>query len=510
MEWKACNKLARTRVVCAGALVSLGLGCTDAPPSAGTATAPAGMSKGGAPGVSTPVTIAANGGSSGAAPRAGGSGASAPAAPAGTQAPVASASGALPCDVEQIIAAKCQTCHGVEPIGGAPMPLTKASDFSAQMTSRTTLPGQNMSVTALVRTRIHDASKPMPPGALLPDNERALITAWLDRGAPQAAAGEATCNAPQPTQPAQPSEPPPNPDGTRCYTFRNHGQPVPGDTTPYTILPGEQYVSFYYTAPWKEASELVRWRTLYDNRKVLHHWLFYSTLGNSMDGSFLPSIGTHIGDAAQLIAGWAVGGNDVSMPEGVGLRLPAPGAGLMVEFHFYNTGVAPELDTSAIELCVVPAGSLEHTAGMTWLGTENFNGPLGMPPKVGSSFEGTCLPSRTGMNATDPIHIFTLWPHMHKHGRNMRSVINRADGRREEVFNKPFDFNFQITYPAEIDLYPGDTITSTCDFFNTSNAPVAFGPSSDQEMCYQFAFSYPAGALDNGIPSLVGATNTCW
>jgi hypothetical protein len=30
-------------------------------------------------------------------------------------------------------------------------------------------------------------------------------------------------------------------------------------------------------------------------------------------------------------------------------------------------------------------------------------------------------------------------------------------------------------------------------------------------MCYQFAFSYPAGALEKpGNFSLIGATNTCW
>ena len=45
---------------------------------------------------------------------------------------------------------------------------------------------------------------------------------------------------------------------------------------------------------------------------------------------------------------------------------------------------------------------------------------------------------------------------------------------------------------------------------NISSGNVAFGPSTEQEMCYQFAFSYPAGALENGILSLVGATNTCW
>jgi hypothetical protein len=183
---------------------------------------------------------------------------------------------------------------------------------------------------------------------------------------------------------------------------------------------------------------------------------------------------------------------------------------LLLEWHFYNTGVSPAEDKSGVQICVMPAGSRKKTAGMTWLGTENFNGPFGMPPKAASSFSGTCIPSRAGMNATDPIHIFTLWPHMHTYGRNMKSVINRANGTQEEIFNKPFDFNYQITYPTSLDLMPGDTITSTCDFQNTSNNSVAFGPSTTQEMCYQFAFSYPAGALDNGVLSLVGANNTCW
>jgi hypothetical protein len=104
-----------------------------------------------------------------------------------------------------------------------------------------------------------------------------------------------------------------------------------------------------------------------------------------------------------------------------------------------------------------------------------------------------------------------MWPHMHKWGRHMKSTVTRAaTGAVENVFDMPFDFNYQISYEASIQLQPGDSITSTCTFDNQSAAPVAFGPSSDQEMCYQFAFSWPAGALDNGVLSLVGATNTCW
>lgn len=99
---------------------------------------------------------------------------------------------------------------------------------------------------------------------------------------------------------------------------------------------------------------------------------------------------------------------------------------------------------------------------------------------------------------------------MHQLGRNMRSVVNRAGGAVEEVFNKPFDFNQQIHYEANVDIHPGDTITSTCTFFNNTQAAVPFGPSSEQERCYQFVFSYPAGALRNGAFGLNGATNNCW
>jgi hypothetical protein len=414
----------------------------------------------------------------------------------------------LPCAVGAIVAAKCQQCHGAALVGGAPMPLLTDADFRKSIKSLTTQPGMTVEVAKLVNMRIHDSARPMPPSGGLSAAELSTLTSWIESGAPGGAAADASCAVPPMTAPDKPAEPPAA--GVTCYDLRVHGVPESGDTTPYSVIPGEHYVSFFYDAPWKVPSELVSWRTLYDNKALLHHWLLYSTLGSEIDGAFLPSIGTHVGDDAQLVAGWAVGGNDVDMPDGVGLRMPAPGAGLMLEWHYYNSTGALAEDSTAVQVCLVPAGTLQHTAGMTWLGTEFFNGPAGMPPGQRSDFEGTCYPSREGMTNDDPIRIFTLWPHMHKYGRNMRSTVNRADGRVEEVFNKPFDFNQQITYDAAIDLFPGDSITSTCTFDNTSDFAVAFGPSTEQEMCYQFAFSYPAGALDNFVFSLVGATNTCW
>jgi hypothetical protein len=80
----------------------------------------------------------------------------------------------------------------------------------------------------------------------------------------------------------------------------------------------------------------------------------------------------------------------------------------------------------------------------------------------------------------------------------------------ETVFDKPFDFNHQVHYPQNIKLNPGDTITSTCTFNNTTDKGVPFGESTDTEMCYQFTFAWPAHSLENHASSLIGASNTCW
>src|SRR5437016_461945 len=65
-------------------------------------------------------------GSSGTTGVFGTGGGAAAAGPVGGGGPV---TGSIPCDVNNIIKARCQTCHGANPIGGAPMPLVTESDF---------------------------------------------------------------------------------------------------------------------------------------------------------------------------------------------------------------------------------------------------------------------------------------------------------------------------------------------------------------------------------------------
>ena len=81
---------------------------------------------------------------------------------------------------------------------------------------------------------------------------------------------------------------------------------------------------------------------------------------------------------------------------------------------------------------------------------------------------------------------------------------------REHLAGSTDDVAFVEAGAHYITLEPGETIVSTCTFQNMGSRTVGFGTSTDQEMCYQFAVSYPAHALDNGVISLIGASNTCW
>jgi hypothetical protein len=412
-------------------------------------------------------------------------------------------SASLPCAVSKALIANCQQCHGAQQIGGAPMPLVTYADIKKMAVTK-----PSMSVQQLALVRLNDVAMPMPPGGKISAADKKILTDWLTAGATPAPASEPSCDTSGVTAPeadyktglvAKPGE--------TCYDLPTHGGQTPGDKTVYSVVPGEHYEQFYFKTPWPAGVVATRFGAKFDNIKVLHHWLLFTSAKSvSMDGTHETTAGTQLGDTAQLIGGWAVGGKNVEFPADMGFELPSAEL-LNAQWHFYNQGTANETDASMVQVCTVPAAMRKNIASMTFLGTEDFNGIFGMPPHETSQFGGTCTNESAG-----PVTIWAFWPHMHKLGRRMTSVITRVDGKTEMAFDSAFDFNLQIHYPLSpmLVLQPGDSITSTCTFENNTNAAVAFGPSTEQEMCYQFAFTYPARAIDNGVISLIGATNTCW
>jgi hypothetical protein len=197
------------------------------------------------------------------------------------------------------------------------------------------------------------------------------------------------------------------------------------------------------------------------------------------------------------------------------MELPSQGTTLNVQWHFYNSTNQAQADASKVQVCTVPKGSRPHIGSISWLGTEDLGGNVwfggaGMPPKKESTFTTTCTPLRTGMAANEPIHIMLFEPHMHKIGKHMKTIANRLDGTTKVLMDEPFSFGSETHYNVGYELMPGETLTTSCTFNNNTNAGVPFGESSDTEMCYQFTFAWPAHALVNYAPSLLGVPDTCW
>jgi hypothetical protein len=516
------------------ALVSAGVGCGATPASSNNSP----MGTAGAPSVGLP-------GASPVGPTLPGSSNGVTAMP-GSTAPVA---GAVPCDVDTVVKSRCQTCHGATPIGGAPMSLVTLADFKSDHVVRTTKPlmGQTVKVYELARIRINgEMNTPkMPQGASLVPADFMVLNAWLAAGAQAGAAcpsgstggGGTTGGAgtamgtggmggsgivnPVGGSPiiadTTPDQCAGDPNlfkplvavpGETCYEFQTHGVTGVADTSKFMIPTGESYNQFYFAIPWQPGTVATRFGAKFDNLAVLHHWLGFSTTSGQPAGTVSPNVtGTTLGEGTELVGGWAVGGCNVNFPPDMGLKLPDSG-GIMIQWHHFNSTGAPAMDGSSVQWCTVPAAMRPNIGGLTFLGTEDLNGPTGMPAGQESKFSGTCT-----NNSGKPITIVGFDPHMHLLGTHMTSTVQRAGGGPMEMpFDHSFLFDHQVNYMLSKGyvLQPGDSITSTCTFNNTTTANVAFGQSTKQEMCYQFTFAYPYGALNNGVISLIGAGNTCW
>jgi Copper type II ascorbate-dependent monooxygenase, C-terminal domain len=197
------------------------------------------------------------------------------------------------------------------------------------------------------------------------------------------------------------------------------------------------------------------------------------------------------------------------LPSDVGFQIPG-GSGQMflLEMHYINTTSSTVADSTGLKLCATRTAR-PHTASLTWLGTEDLDGPAGMPPHATSTFSGICNPARNGLAGADDIHLLMLVPHMHLLGISSHTILYRADGTSETLLDQPYDYASPQVYRMDVLLHDGDTLQTSCVYNNTTDNNVAFGPTLSDEMCYMFALAYPATALDHPGLSLVGAMDTC-
>jgi len=462
------------------------------------------------------------------------------------------------CAVEALLETACASCHAAEPLYGSPMPLLSVADLLAPSVTDPARRVVDLSVervvddtspmppspnpmlreTEVALLRAVATSAAVAPCDTLPDagtdagpepdaDEPADhdVADELDEGAADAAAdvvadtdrdagADATTDTPRDTTgdaapdvaadvvadivadvaadaavdaPFDPSE---------CewtIEMRANAGPDGGEfTVPNS---SNHYECFYFAPTWTGDAHGLRFRSIIDDARVVHHWLLYAEAGAGTPGTHRGCSGSH--ENATLVAGWAPGGDDWVMPPNVGLEMPGDTT-YFIEIHYANPRRLSTTDSSGVEICGTST-LREHTAGTHWLGTETIL----LAGAGDHRTTGTCNP-----NLTEPAHILRSWPHMHRYGRRMESYILRRDGARELLLDEPFAFDNQISHDTPFVINPGDRIQTTCHY-TTDTFLVTFGPNTEQEMCYNFVVAWPAGAFNTGGGIRGGSDNFC-
>ena len=284
------------------------------------------------------------------------------------------------------------------------------------------------------------------------------------------------------------------------YLLKAHGASMPGDTSKFTVESGAEHLTmFYFATPWSGDVQVLEVRVRLDNARVVHHWALYSVDNpEARDGAVRsggPLFYVPVPAGSRILHAAATGAPGLRMPEGVGLQVPSgPGTALATEFHYFNANDVAALDASAVEVCVT-SKKRQHEAASHVLGRVTFT----LPAHALTEVSATCRP----MAPHADIHLLSVLPHMHQLGVGSTWTLNRANGDRVSLLDVPFAFNEQRAYALpDVVMRPGDSLTTTCTYENMTDALVASGDRTEDEMCQPMVLAWPAGALKNGVLSM--------
>jgi hypothetical protein len=382
------------------------------------------------------------------------------------------------CKVKAILDKSCVACHTTPAAGGAPFPLTTHAELTLD---HPTKPGKK--IYQRVGVRIHaDQSQAeglvvMPPGSPIAAGDAALIDAWVAAGAP---AGEnPTCTPPggvtPPTGDPGETEEWPLKECDAVYKIVAHG--AGGVDTPATAPPGqESHPQIAWDAPWgDEEVQAIAFKTITDNRAILHHWIL-----NGRPGGFL--------------TGWAPGEDGIKkMRPDVGMLMPTGKGSLNLDMHYFNNSTKAESDNSGVEVCVVKKENFRKNNAA--VATSLTSLLISIPPNSQHEVKASCT-----VTGTTPVTLLSASPHAHKLAVRMVFTVKKKNGETITMHDMPFAFGDQKSYKLEppIVIENGDVINTSCFYANTTSRTVRFGESTNDEMCFNFALYYPAGALKCG------------
>ena len=207
------------------------------------------------------------------------------------------------------------------------------------------------------------------------------------------------------------------------------------------------------------------------------------------------------------------GQNGVLFPEGVGMRIgdgPLDLRRLILEVHYDKANEYPRVrDRSGIRLWTVPRDdAVVHRAGVFSVADPFARLPQSLPPgETKVTYDTFCPPGCTKRFET-PMNVFASMTHAHLRARRVVTSVGTPDARTGEVPDNAwrsvvnddgsgtatghFSHEDQKFVPVDFTVKAGDSLKTSC-IYDTSadDAPIPFGPSTQDEMCMQVFLYWP-------------------
>jgi len=327
--------------------------------------------------------------------------------------------------------------------------------------------------------------RPLLHERTLSDEEKAILSDWIDRGAP---VGD-PATAPDPDALDHDFTPP---DSDLILTLPE----------PYTPSGSADDYRCFVVDPELEENALVKGFSVHpDNAAIVHHVLVYTDIEHQAaardaaeDGPGYTCYGGPGFDETSVIGAWAPGSPGVVLPHDTALSIDA-GTPLVVQVHYSPAGDPGGSDQSSVSLDLAePDESLQPVFFVPFV-----DGNLNIPPGASNHEEGFRFTMDFGVN----IAFFGGGPHMHRLGKSI-SVKRRKPGDSdfECLMDIPkWDFGYQEIYFLEepVVLEDGDEVELKCTFNNSETNPYAtdemvnWGDATGDEMCLVYALAALSG-----------------
>jgi len=194
----------------------------------------------------------------------------------------------------------------------------------------------------------------------------------------------------------------------------------------------------------------------------------------------------------------AVGGGGLDLPAQVGFLVGTGGSRyLVIEAHVNNPGLTSGTPISKLVKVALTTKLRQNNAGVLAVGTAS-GAPL-PPSQSAKPFQVTC-PRLVTYTFTGALSVFSSALHMHQVGKQAWSTkyayaspySSTPSSKVVYDYREFWNFAFQTYSPVSLTISPGDQINMHC-VYDTSKrtSPVYFGPTSSDEMCFDFLFYYP-------------------